>query len=393
MWQGDAYALWDEEGLAIWRGIGENSFSSALSNRPLCFMEKRSDTPEAIADRAAGSVVGAFIGDALGIGPHWYYDIDEMHRDYGTWINDYTEPKPGRYHEGIPAGDLSQTGLVMRLLARSIAERDGYDEEDFCGRLDEELLPQLNGEARHGPGGYTNHSFRQVWQARVVEKKPWREAGGNADTSEAAERLVILSARYASDPGALARFAAENTRLTQTDSLVGQQSVAFALVLALLIQGEPLDRRISTKLMSLVENGDVPFVAPSSIAAEEGSEETLGFASPDALLLPSWIVMTERDPELRIEPSWKVSIVYGMSCAIQFLLPAAYYLASRFHTEFEPAVLHALNGGGQNMSRACLTGALVGAQIGLSNIPDKLIDGLRQKDEILDLARRISSKT
>ena len=29
-------------------------------------------------DRAAGAVMGALIGDALGEGPHWYYDLDQL---------------------------------------------------------------------------------------------------------------------------------------------------------------------------------------------------------------------------------------------------------------------------------------------------------------------------
>ena len=36
-----------------------------------------------IQDRAAGAIMGAFIGDALGLGPHWYYDLAELRRDYG----------------------------------------------------------------------------------------------------------------------------------------------------------------------------------------------------------------------------------------------------------------------------------------------------------------------
>jgi hypothetical protein len=35
------------------------------------------------------------------------------------------------------------------------------------------------------------------------------------------------------------------------------------------------------------------------------------------------------DPQIRIEPAWKVSLVYGMPCAIYHILPAAYYLAAR----------------------------------------------------------------
>jgi ADP-ribosylglycohydrolase len=71
-------------------------------------------TSTSIADRAAGCLVGAFVGDALGLGPHRYYNRDEL---------------------------------------RSVAERGAYDEKDFTRRLDEELLPKLDGEAFADPSG------------------------------------------------------------------------------------------------------------------------------------------------------------------------------------------------------------------------------------------------
>lgn len=347
------------------------------------------------ADRAAGCIVGAFIGDALGLGPHWYYDLDALRRDFGPWIDGYTAPRPGaRYHAGMKAGELSQTGIIMRMLLRSVAERGTYDEADFTRRLDEDLLPKLSADPFSGPGGYTNHSFRQVWQARVVEKKSWTEAGGNADTSEAAERVSILAAAFASDPYLAAKHALDCCHLTQTDPLVAQQSVAFACVLAALVRGEAFDEQLSDKLMELVGSGALPFVVITSIAtAKKNDKASFGFPSPDALLLPSWIAQSAHDPDIRIEPPWKVSLVYGMSCAINFVLPGAYYLAAKFPGNFESAVLHAINGGGQNMSRACLTGALVGAQVGLSGIPARLIEGLGGGEEIVALAQRVSGAT
>ena len=97
------------------------------------------------------------------------------------------------------------------------------------------------------------------------------------------------------------------------------------------------------------------------------------------------------DPDVRIEPAWKVSLVYGMPCAIYHQLPAAYYLAARFADDFEAAVLHSVNGGGQNQARTILTGALVGAQTGLSGIPQRFVDGLEKKEELLKLAEALAA--
>jgi ADP-ribosylglycohydrolase len=78
-----------------------------------------------------------------------------------------------------------------------------------------------------------------------------------------------------------------------------------------------------------------------------------------------------------------------MPCAIYHQLPAAYYLAARFSDDFEQAVLHAINGGGQNQARAILTGALAGAQVGLSGIPQRFIDGLENAPELVSLANKL----
>ena len=105
-----------------------------------------------LRDRAAGAIMGAFIGDALGLGPHWYYDLAELRRDYGEWITDYTDPRPGRYHAGLKAGQSSQAGYILKLTLRSLVACGQYDEADFCRQMDEELLPLLDGTPSSGPG-------------------------------------------------------------------------------------------------------------------------------------------------------------------------------------------------------------------------------------------------
>lgn len=85
-----------------------------------------------------------------------------------------------------------------------------------------------------------------------------------------------------------------------------------------------------------------------------------------------------------------MGLLYGLPCAVYHQLPAAYYLAARFTDDFESAVLHAINGGGQNMARAMLAGALSGAMVGLSGIPQRFIDGLERAEPLLALAEALA---
>jgi len=350
-----------------------------------------------IKDRAVGAVMGAFIGDALGLGPHWYYDLAELRKDYGEWIDEYTDPKPGRYHAGLKAGQLSQVGFILNLMLRSLVENKDYNEEDFCRRMDEELFPLLDGTPVSGPGHYTSQSIREAWRKRVQQNLPWGQTGGHADTTEAIERTLAIAVRYALHPDKLAAAITDNTILTQVDETVISMTVAFGAVLGLLVQGHNLDADISGKLMKQVKKGDLPFHAVTGDnlqPPQKGNPDPPRagrFASPDALLTPSYMAAAASDPDIRIEPAWKVSIVYGMPCAIYHQLPAAYYLSARFHNDFESAVLHAVNGGGQNQVRAILAGTLTGAQVGFSGIPKRFLDGLEKADEHQVLAETLSS--
>jgi ADP-ribosylglycohydrolase len=245
-----------------------------------------------VRERAAGAVVGALVGDALGVGPHWFYDLEEMRKTYGRWITGYTDPKPNRYHAGLKAGQFSQAGLILLMLLRSVVENRRYVEEDFCRRLDEELFSQLYGTPHSGPGGYTSQSIRNAWSQRVLEKKSWKETGGHADTTEAAERALVLAARYAKCPSRMAAVVRSNCVLTQSDEAIACMTTAYCCVLALLVQGETLDPLLSDKLLELAKVGELPFhvVTDEDLQPpKHGDPERLRsehFSSPDALPTP-----------------------------------------------------------------------------------------------------------
>ena len=329
-------------------------------------------------DRAAGAVMGTLIGDALGVGPHWYYDLKQLKEEYGEWINDYTSPKPDRYHAGLQAGENSQTGQVVGLLLESTAAMGNYDESDFCRRLDE-LLATLDGSPRGGR--YTDAAMRDVWHARRAGKQ-WTQAGSFADTAEAAIRMAVLAARYHNDIEMLLKSCQSNVRLTHRDPFIAGCSVAFGLIVSALINGDTLES--ASKIISKQAKANGLSLSVSATDKMDADNPQSSFH--DAILQPGWSYKAAGDDAVQINPPWKACRLFGLACSIVFMLPAAYYLSSRFENDFELPVLSAINGGGNNMARASLTGALSGAQVGLSGIPQRFITGLADRERLLEMA-------
>ena len=339
----------------------------------------KANTPK---DRALGAIMGTFIGDALGVGPHWYYDMDQLRKDYGEWIDGYTSPKAGRYHAGLMAGENSQTGQVAGFLLESLAGLGNYDESDFCLRLDA-LLATLDGTPEGGR--YTDVAMRDVWHARQAGKK-WPQAGSFADTAEAAIRTPVLAARYRNDFKKLFGYLQSNVRLTHRDPLIAGRSVAFGLIVAALINGDTLESAPKT----ISEQAQAHRLSLSVSLPEAENADSTEVSFYDAVLQPRWSYEAARDDAVRIDPPWTACRLFGLACPLEFMLPAAYYFSSRFDNDFDLPVLSAINGGGNNMARASLTGALAGAQVGIRGIPEHFITGLASYQILLEMAERVA---
>lgn len=331
-------------------------------------------------DRITGAIMGALIGDALSLGPHWYYDLDKLRQDYGEWVDDYMAPKPDRYHGGMKGGENSQTGQVTGMLLESVAEKGAYDEDDFTARVDE-LLETLDGTPESGR--YTDQAMREVWHARMKVRKPWRQSGSLANTGEAAVRAPVLAGRYAGDIGACYDALTTNVVLTHRAAETAGRSVAFGLIVQALVNGVSL-QDAKKHVMNGLRDAGKRMTMPIPAEATE-----YGFI--DDILLAGWVAETAKDPAISIEPAWKVCRLYGLACPLASLMPAAFYLAARFEDDFESAVLHPVNGGGNNLGRAALTGALSGAMVGVDAIPERFMLGLYDHRKLLDEARKVAA--
>jgi ADP-ribosylglycohydrolase len=212
-------------------------------------------------NRIEGAIIGTLIGDALGLGPHWYYNLDDLRAEYGNWIDTYMPPKPSspfpdvwKARQGLKPGDVSQTGQIFILLLESIAECKGYNETDFTRRLDG-LLDTLDGTA--SGGRYTDEAMRDVWHGRK-EGLDWPHVGGLGYTPTAAIRSTIIASVYADNPAISLQHAFSNIELTHRNPLIVGQSLSFAMTIVALINGVPIPQ-VSTTLRTWNREGKLHF--------------------------------------------------------------------------------------------------------------------------------------
>ncbi|WP_020583397.1 ADP-ribosylglycohydrolase family protein [Endozoicomonas elysicola] len=327
--------------------------------------------------RVKGATLGLLIGDALGVGTQWYYDLNQLEKDYGSWIDDYQDPAVNgshgfanishfRYEQGVRAGDLSQSGQVIVLLIESLASCDGFNQADFLERLDDFFAP-LSGESFSGR--YTDELMVDLIKARRMGVH-WGDpaAASGCDTSEGAQLAAVL-ALVIDEPVELVETVGKLLQALYRESFIRQNMIVFSLVVQAMANSIPLDD-LPAHLTGMVKSPEIMAVVQRY----------------DNLLTPGNGRVAWQPDNVRVEPALYISQVYGMDCQLIHVIPCAYYLMHRFPDQFEQGVLSAINGGGNNMARAALTGVLLGAMNGVEAIPDRLVKGLHDNDRYLLLA-------
>ncbi len=332
-------------------------------------------------ERMEGALLGLFVGDALGLGYHWYYDLNLLEHDVGSWVTDYLDPVVKSEHgcrhisqyrldQGLRAGNYSQTGQILFLLLESVVEQQCLDISAFGCRLDE-LMSELNGESLSGR--YSEGIVRDIWQKRqqgIAWNAP--DLPTDADTSLGAQLCVILAV-LCDDPCSLAEAADQLLQVFYRDRYLRACQLVYALTVQALIQG--------TTMVELNE----------TMTSMSGNHEVMNRVGSYGLLQqPGLGQIAERPEMVSVEPAKYISLVFGLDCQVAHLLPAAYYLLYRYPDSFEMAILSASNGGGENVARAALTGALTGAFHGVSAIPERFLYKLENGADIRSYAQALA---
>ena len=341
-------------------------------------------------DRLQGALWGMFVGDALAMPAHWYYNAAALQRDFGS-LRDYQDPgdyhpssimslastgRAGRgsqegevvgevilhgkkhlwgrpnthYHHGLQAGDNTLNLLCLRVLLRSMNALGRYDSDAFL----QAYVAFMTTPGTHNDT-YAESYHRDFFANYARGLRPDRCAGEEGHDTASIGGLVTLPPVIfatlrdgnSNDDDAVL----EHLRLTHRSRKL--ESYARAL------------NRLFRRIVIDGESHLRPLFC--SVA------ESLGFPATQVLQR----VNRNRGSDLEV-----IGGVLSPACYIDQSFPAMLYLAARYSENIEAALIANANVGGDNCHRGAVLGALLGAALGWQAIPDRWIQGLSCRVEL-----------
>ena len=351
-----------------------------------------------VRDRLRGALWGLFVGDALAMPAHWYYDVAALRRDYGL-IRDYQAPlehhpnsimslastgRAGRgsqegevvgglilkgkkgywgrphthYHRGMRRGDNTLNLLCVRVLLRRLTAAGGCDPAGFLrDYIDFMTAPDSHNDT------YAESYHRDFFANHARGLPPERCAGAEGHDTASIGGLVSLP------PVIFAAWAQQGrAQASAQGSPQGHAAVNEALLtqLRLTHRSPTLERyalALGNLLVTLLED---PEAWVDTLARDLARR--LGFDAGKALA------------KVQREGLSDLAVIGGMlspACYIDQSFPAVLYLATRYATNFEDALVANTNVGGDNCHRGAILGAILGTALGYAAIPPRWTLGLQ----------------
>ncbi len=338
-------------------------------------MSENSPTRESTASNISteslkrGCIYGLFIGDALAMPVHWYYDRLALQRDYGL-VKDYLAPKTphpdsilwrssykpinkkgeilheqaqywGRrgihYHQFLKAGENTLNLKLCARLMESLNEKGGYDADDYLNRY----ITYMTTPGKHRDT-YVEEYHRHFF-TKYAKGVPPRKCGVQEKHIGGLVGVVPIVVFYREDPEKARRAALEHLSLTH---LGPKMEGATSLLAELLLQ---------------ILNG----LSLKEVLMEEIGKQRSPFAGYPFL---KW--QDEAD-------EWVVGRRFSTACYVEESVPSVIYLALKYHDDPEGGLIANTNLGGDNAYRGAVLGALLGAANGIEAFPERWIRGLR----------------
>lgn len=356
---------------------------------------------EILFDKIAGSLFGNGIGDALGAPVELMTREQILEKTDGAGVRDYMDPlqefiKDTMRNERGMTTDDNQLTLST---ASAVASAHGFDEMAEAAALAREVA---SGNDRWGgtikKGG---HDFRD-WFASNGERgrhplrpvEPPKKIGDGIGTAPSMRVAGLPLWNWSMHSGdwtlltdAIMRFG----RMTHGDPRASYAALGVAGAIQWAIWKRELDdwtrddfvpayNCIVAKVIAAERRYDIAYAGNAFVFDGVVCSERFQFAIDLAF------DKNVSDEQLsdRLYDGWLVPKM--KQCSSLAAVPIAIAYACRYIDDFEKAILATVNAGGDADTTAAICGSIVGANVGLSGIPQRFIDGLLPAPRIREVA-------
>ena len=301
-----------------------------------------------LKSRAAGSLIGQCLGDALGF-PVEGRSPEVCSRYVADTLRTSRAGERGR--RGFRFGQYTDDSQLARELLQSIVRCGGFDPSNYARAI----ADTFTSGRIVGRGRATEAAAR-----RIAAGVPWNQAGTPAPSAGngSAMRAGPVGILFYDDPTALVRVAHKQGRITHTDPRCSAGAVVIAGAVAQAMRPilPPLDLLVE-ELAGLAEALD-----PVLAAAMHAMERTVTLPPMEAAAVIS---------KVGIEPGyadrWR-----GISPFVTPSVLWAVYSFLRSPDDYWETICTAIAVGGDVDTTAAMAGAISGAHVGLEGLPHEL---------------------
>jgi ADP-ribosyl-[dinitrogen reductase] hydrolase len=393
-----------------------------------------------LKQRMTNALLGLFIGDALAMPAHWYYNTSNIPKVFDGPVDGYKTPpdnhaeafmvgakyhpdleaakKYGRkydilhkhvkfydtsyndfrksgferddkgvirskdryhYHYGLKAGENTLNAHLVRVLIRQVIAAGKYNPATF---LDEFVDYLTSPEQNNDP--YTEGYIR-AWFENYSKGLPLTACAASQRDNPGVNALgglirPMVVSLLAPDQYNASGFANEHLALThRSENISSSLAVIIPLLFGYLNNSDPKSLLVeSTKRMHLPKYTGMELFRKYNEAGGMGK-------IPNDVMWQLHVAFAEQSWDIQKFSSENaekdvLKKIFSIACYPEHGVPMLLYLIWKYNFDFEKALLANVNVGGDNVHRGMVLGMLLGA---MSNeIPQKLIDGLADKKQL-----------
>jgi ADP-ribosyl-[dinitrogen reductase] hydrolase len=323
-------------------------------------------------DKIIGCFLGVAIGDSLGK-PVESMTAEAIAKMHGR-IVDYQDCSSHKYFENDDKGTTTDDYQLTKAIARAMITTSKFDLDEIAKEHVKEYLISVRGW-----GGSTREAI-----ARIANGVHWKDAGkteiknrglGNGVCMKAAPAglyIGLTQSKHTITPwDEYVQNIADMAIMTHQTSIAVTSGLAHAFAILECFKTEPKD--FSKK----------SFIKEIITAAKIGRKFCPGTIADD-IQTRFEMLKNKYSPEEIIKE-------FNGSCYVYDSLPFTYAFFLRDPNSIE-SLFDCVNSGGDTDSNCSMLASLLGALHGTSIFPQYLIDGLKNKDEVIDLANQFYEK-